>query len=40
MSGIPDKTLRHLQDVTERPDLENTRYEIRDRIGRGGMVGR
>ncbi|NNE44131.1 MAG: serine/threonine protein kinase [Gemmatimonadetes bacterium] len=37
MSGLPDSTLRHLQDVAERPDLSGTRYEIVERIGRGGM---
>jgi serine/threonine protein kinase len=34
---ISDAALRHLQDVTDWPDLAGTPYEIVEAIGRGGM---
>ena len=37
MRFLPDSTLDHLRQVTERPDLSATRYRIEREIGRGGM---
>ncbi|HUI57966.1 MAG TPA: serine/threonine-protein kinase [Bryobacteraceae bacterium] len=37
MGFLPDRTLDHLRQVTEAPDLSGTRYEIEEEIGRGGM---
>ncbi len=35
---LGDDTLAHLRDVAEWPDV-GERYEIRGRLGRGGMGG-
>ena len=35
--NLPDRILNHLSQVVERPDLSASRYEMIDRIGRGGM---
>jgi len=37
MGFLPDRTLDHLREVTEAPDLSGTRYEVEEEIGRGGM---
>ena len=37
MSFLPDRALDHLRDVTESPDFSDTRYQVEDEIGRGGM---
>ncbi|MEZ5064588.1 MAG: serine/threonine-protein kinase [bacterium] len=37
MNRLSDETLAHLRDVTERPELPGDRYEIHERLGRGGM---
>ncbi len=37
MNWLPDRTLAHLRDVADQPDLSDTRYELVERIGRGGM---
>ena len=37
MSGISDAALRHLQEMTDLPDLDGTPYEILETLGRGGM---
>ena len=34
---ISDDALRHLREVTDRPDLSGTRYELVETIGHGGM---
>ncbi len=34
---ISDDSLRHLREVTDRPELSGTRYELVETIGRGGM---
>jgi len=34
---ITDAALEHLRRAADWPDAEGTRYEIRDRLGRGGM---
>ena len=37
MTWLSDRTVAHLRDVAERPDLAGTRYEITEKIGQGGM---
>ena len=37
MSFLPDRALDHLRDVTEAPDFSDTRYQVEEEIGRGGM---
>ena len=37
MSFLPDRALDHLRDVTESPDFSDTRYQLEEEIGRGGM---
>jgi len=37
MSFLPDRALDHLRDVTEVPDFSDTRYQLEEEIGRGGM---
>jgi eukaryotic-like serine/threonine-protein kinase len=37
MSFLPDRALDHLRDVTETPDFSQTRYQVEEEIGRGGM---
>jgi len=37
MSFLPDHALDHLRDVTETPDFSQTRYQVEEEIGRGGM---
>jgi serine/threonine-protein kinase len=37
MSFLPDRALDHLRDVTETPDFSDTRYQVEEEIGRGGM---
>jgi tRNA A-37 threonylcarbamoyl transferase component Bud32 len=37
VTWVPDRLLAHLREVTETPDLSETRYEIEGEIGRGGM---
>ncbi len=37
MTWLPDSTLHHLRAVAEQPDLEGTRYELIEKIARGGM---
>src|SRR5262249_58981733 len=37
VSWVPDRTLEHLRQVTEAPDLAGTRYRVEREIGRGGM---
>src|SRR5262245_28795801 len=34
---LSDKTIAHLIDVTEAPDLSGTRYRLVSELGRGGM---
>jgi len=34
---LSDETLAHLRDITETPDLTETRYELIRELGRGGM---
>ena len=37
MSDLSDRTLDHLRQVVEWPDLSETRYELRRELDRGGM---
>lgn len=37
MRFLSDETLAHLRDITETPDLSETRYELIRELGRGGM---
>ena len=37
MSWLSDSTLDHLREVADWPDLSGTRYEVEERIARGGM---
>jgi serine/threonine protein kinase len=37
MTWLSDAALEHLRDVADWPDLSGTRYELVDRLGRGGM---
>jgi serine/threonine protein kinase len=37
MSFLPDRALDHLRDVAETPDFSETRYQVEEEIGRGGM---
>ncbi|MBZ5581216.1 MAG: serine/threonine protein kinase [Acidobacteriia bacterium] len=37
MTYLPDRTLDHLRQVAELPDLSGTRYEMEGELGRGGM---
>ena len=37
MSDLSDRTLDHLRQVVEWPDLSETRYEVRRELARGGM---
>ena len=37
MSDLSDRTLDHLRQVVEWPDLSQTRYELRRELDRGGM---
>ncbi len=37
MSFLPDRALDHLRLVTETPDFSDTRYQVEEEIGRGGM---
>ena len=37
MNFLPDRALDHLRHVTESPDFSETRYQVEDEIGRGGM---
>ena len=34
---LSDSVLRHLRDVVDLPDLGDTRYELQEEIGRGGL---
>ena len=34
---LSDRTVNHLRAVIDSPDLEGTRYEVIEEIGRGGM---
>jgi len=34
---LPDHVLEHLRNVIEAPDLEGTKYEVIEELGRGGM---
>jgi len=34
---LPDPVINHLRHVINAPDLSNTRYEVLEEIGRGGM---
>ena len=34
---LSDTVLQHLAESVEAPDLSGTRYELRERLGRGGM---
>jgi serine/threonine protein kinase len=34
---LSDRTLDHLRGVIDAPNLEGTRYELIEEIGRGGM---
>jgi serine/threonine protein kinase len=34
---LSDSVLRHLRDVVDLPDLGETRYELQEEIGRGGL---
>jgi len=38
MNPLPDRTLDHLRQVVELPDLAGTPYELEAEIGRGGMA--
>ena len=40
MSDLSDRTLDHLRQVVEWPDLSQTRYELRRELDRGGMGSR
>ncbi len=35
--GLSDSVLRHLREVVDLPDLGDTRYELQEEIGRGGL---
>jgi len=37
MSELSDRTLDHLRQVVDWPDLSGTRYELRRELDRGGM---
>ncbi len=37
MNWLSDKMLHHLREVADAPDLSNTRYQLREKLGRGGM---
>lgn len=37
MTFLSDKALERLREVVDSPDLEGTRYQLRERLGRGGM---
>src|SRR5215469_12531043 len=37
MKFLSDKTLRHLREAVELPDLAGTRYRLLERVARGGM---
>ncbi|MEO8201680.1 MAG: serine/threonine-protein kinase [Gemmatimonadota bacterium] len=37
VTRISDRALEHLRRVTDRPDLSNTRYDLVEPLGRGGM---
>src|SRR6185295_20385903 len=37
VSDLSDRTLDHLREVVEWPDLSETRYELRRELDRGGM---
>ena len=34
---LSDSVLRHLREVADLPDLRDTRYELQEEIGRGGL---
>jgi eukaryotic-like serine/threonine-protein kinase len=37
MSGLSDAAIRRLRDAADAPDMSNTKYEIIERVGQGGM---
>ena len=37
MRWLPDQVVDHLRDAADWPDLDGTKYEVLERIGRGGM---
>ncbi len=37
MNWLSDKMLHHLREVADAPDLSATRYQLRKKLGRGGM---
>ena len=37
MTFLPDGTLRHLRAVADLPDLTGSRYDLQERVARGGM---
>lgn len=37
MKWLSDKMLHHLREVADAPDLSNTRYQLQEKLGRGGM---
>ena len=37
MSWLSDPALRHLREVADWPDLSHTRYQVEEKIARGGM---
>lgn len=37
MNWLSDKILGHLREVADAPDLSDTRYQLREKLGRGGM---
>ena len=37
MSALSDAALRRLRDAADTPDLTDSRYELGERIGQGGM---
>ena len=38
MTWLPDSTLSHLREIADWPDFGETKYEILERIGQGGMA--
>jgi len=38
VSYLSDRAVAHLQRIADEPDLSGTRYELRERLGRGGMA--
>jgi len=35
---LPDSVLEHLRNVIEAPDLDGTKYEVIEELGRGGNL--